>query len=41
MFVPLAFDPGEACQFDWSHEQLALGGVATKVKVAHLRPANL
>jgi len=37
VFVPLAFDPGEAYQFDWSHEQVVLGGVATKVKVAHLR----
>jgi transposase len=36
VFVPLAFDPGEAYQFDWSHEQVVLGGVATTVKVAHL-----
>ena len=26
-FVPLAFAPGEVCQFDWSHEHVALGGV--------------
>lgn len=36
-FVPLAFAPGEAYQFDWSHEQLELGGVPQTVKVAHLR----
>ncbi len=37
VFVPLAFDPGEAYQFDWSHETVVLAGVTTKVKVAHLR----
>ena len=26
-FVPLVFAPGDACQFDWSHEQVELGGV--------------
>jgi len=36
-FVPLAFAPGEAYQFDWSHEFVVLGGVTTKIKVAHLR----
>jgi transposase len=36
-FVPLSFAPGEAYQFDWSHEIVVLGGVTTKVKVAHLR----
>ena len=36
-YVPLSFDPGEACQFDWSHEHVALGGVTTKVKAAHMR----
>ncbi|MFQ8434069.1 IS21 family transposase, partial [Amaricoccus sp. W119] len=35
-FVPLSFDPGEACQFDWSHEIVVLAGVTT-VKVAHVR----
>jgi hypothetical protein len=29
--------PGEACQFDWSHEEVILGGVSQKVKVAHFR----
>ncbi|TSJ85910.1 IS21 family transposase [Chitinimonas sp. BJB300] len=36
-FVPLIFAPGEACQFDWSHEQVELGGVIQTVKVAHFR----
>jgi len=36
-FVPLAFAPGEVCQFDWSHEQVELGGVMQTVKVAHFR----
>jgi len=36
-FVPLSFAPGEAYQFDWSHEIVVLGGVTTKVKVAHVR----
>ncbi len=36
-FVPLSFDPGEAYQFDWSHEIVLLDGVTTIVKVAHMR----
>ena len=32
--VPLSFDPGEACQFDWSHEVVLLDGVTTTVKAA-------
>ena len=36
-FVPLSFAPGEAYQFDWSHEIVVLDGVTTIVKVAHLR----
>jgi len=36
-FVPLVFDPGEAYQFDWSHEVVVLAGVVTTVKVAHMR----
>ena len=37
VFVPLWFAPGEAYQFDWSHEVVVLGGVAQQVKVAHVR----
>ena len=36
-FVPLRFDPGEAYQFDWSHEYVVMAGVTTKVKVAQVR----
>ena len=36
-YVPLTFAPGEAFQFDWSHEWVVMGGVTTKVKVAHIR----
>ena len=36
-YVPLSFAPGEAYQFDWSHEIVLLGGVTTTVKVAHVR----
>jgi hypothetical protein len=35
-FVPLSFSPGEAYQFDWSHEIVVIGGVTTTVKVAHV-----
>lgn len=36
-FVPLSFAPGEAYQFDWSHEVVVLKGATTTVKVAHVR----
>src|SRR5215470_9428066 len=36
-FVPLSFAPGEAYQFDWSHEIVVLNGVTVTVKVAHVR----
>ena len=36
-FVPLSFAPGEAYQFDWSHEVVLVGGVTVTVKVAHVR----
>ena len=36
-YVPLSFAPGEAYQFDWSHEIVVLNGVTTQVKVAHVR----
>lgn len=38
-FVPLAFAPGEVCQFDWSHEQVELSGTMQTIKVAHFRLA--
>jgi transposase len=36
-FVPLSFAPGEAYQFDWSHEIVVVDEVTTIVKVAHVR----
>jgi transposase len=33
-YVPLSFAPGEAYQFDWSHEIVVLDGVTMAVKVA-------
>ena len=36
-FIPLAFPPGETCQFDWSQETVELGGVVLTIKVAHFR----
>jgi hypothetical protein len=35
--VPLSFAPGEAYQFDRSHEVVVIDGVTTTVKVAHVR----
>jgi hypothetical protein len=32
VFIALWFAPGEAYQFDWSHEVVVLGGVTTTVK---------
>ena len=36
-YVPLSFAPGEAYQFDWSHEVVLINGVTNKIKVAHVR----
>lgn len=36
-YIPQSFDPGEAFQFDWSHELVELCGVVVKVKLAHFR----
>jgi transposase len=36
-YVPLSFAPGEAYQFDWSHEIVLIAGVTTTIKVAHVR----
>lgn len=36
-YVPLHYAPGEAYQFDWSHEVVLIGGVTVTVKVAHVR----
>ncbi|MFD1897253.1 IS21 family transposase, partial [Ottowia pentelensis] len=36
-FVPLAFELGEAFQFDWSEEGLVVGGIYRRLQVAHLK----
>jgi transposase len=36
-YVPLTFAPGEAYQFDWSHEVVLLRGMPVTVKAAHVR----
>ena len=36
-YVPLFFPPGDAYQFDWSHEIVLINGVTVTVKVAHIR----
>jgi transposase len=36
-YVPLSFAPGEAYQFDWSHEVVLINGVTNKIKIAHVR----
>ena len=38
-YVPLSFAPGEAYQFDWSHEVVLLSGVRVIVKVAQASTA--
>lgn len=37
VFIPLEYDPGEAFQFDWSYEQVMLGGTQVEVKIAQFR----
>ena len=36
-FVPLAFELGEAFQFDWSEEGLVVGGIYYRMQVSHLK----
>ncbi len=36
-FIPLMFKPGEAYQFDWSHEDVEIAGKPMRVKVAQVR----
>jgi transposase len=37
VYIPLVFEPGEAFQFDWSHELVEMAGMPVTVKVAQLR----
>ena len=36
-FVPLAFEPGEAFQFDWSEDWAIIGNERAKLQVAHTK----
>ena len=36
-FIPLAFELGEAYQFDWSEEGLVVGGIYYRAQVAHMK----
>jgi transposase len=36
-FVPMSFAPGEAYQFDWSHETITLQGLPLMVKAAQMK----
>src|SRR6202046_532861 len=36
-FIPLSFDPGEAYQFDGSHETITLQGLPLIIKAAHMK----
>ncbi len=36
-FVPLAFELGEAFQFDWSEEGLVVGGIYRRMLVSHMK----
>lgn len=37
VYIPLVFEPGEAFQFDWSHELVEMAGMPVTVKAAQLR----
>jgi transposase len=36
-FVPLQFALGEAFQFDWSEENLVIGGIYRRIQVSHMK----
>jgi len=39
-YVPLSFAPGEAYQFDWSHEIVLINGTTVTVKPANVQPPS-
>jgi transposase len=39
-YVPMSFSPGEAYQFDWSHETITLQGLPVTIKAAHMSVAQ-
>jgi transposase len=40
VFVPLAFPPGDAFQFDWSEDWATIGGKRVKLQAAHTKLAH-
>jgi transposase len=40
-FVPMSFAPGEAYQFDWSHETITLQGLPLTIKAAHMKLSQI
>jgi len=36
-YVPMSFVPGEAYQFDWSHETITLQNLPLTIKAAHMK----
>jgi transposase len=36
-YVPMSSAPGEAYQFDWSHETITLQGLPLTIKAAHMK----
>ncbi len=36
-YVPMSFAPGEAYQFDWSHETITLQNLPLMIKAAHMK----
>jgi transposase len=36
-FIPMSFVPGDAYQFDWSHEAITLLGLPVTIKAAHMK----
>ena len=39
-YVPLSFAPGEAYQFDWSHEIVLINGTTVTAKPANVQPPS-
>ena len=39
-YAPMSFAPGEACQFDWSHETITLQGLQLTAKAAHMNVSH-
>ncbi len=35
--MPLKFDLGEAFQFDWSEEDLVVGGIYRRMQISHMK----